>query len=70
MLQDREIGHKRGRLDQRNADQCGAGADLLVHEVARVREELAREAYIRRIMAPSHCGARGGACLRAHPFPP
>jgi ribonuclease Z len=34
-----------------NVVKYGAGADLLIHEVAMVRPELAAEAHVRRIMA-------------------
>ena len=34
-----------------NVIKYGAGADLLVHEVAAARPELMREAYIQRIVA-------------------
>ena len=40
-----------------NVIKYGAGADLLIHEVAIVRPELALEAYIQRIMA-HHTTAR------------
>lgn len=49
----------------------GAGADLLIHEVAIVRPELASEAYIQRIMA-HHTTAReaGTAFERTTPSSP
>jgi ribonuclease Z len=44
----------------RNVVRYGAGADVLVHEVAMARPELMKEAYIRRILdhhtSPYDCG--------------
>jgi ribonuclease Z len=46
----------------------GTGADLLIHEVAIVRPELATEPYIQRIMA-HHTTAREAGAIFAHAKP-
>ena len=47
-----------------NVIKYGAGADLLVHEVASARPELMREAYIQRNHRAPHDAARGRQRLR------
>jgi ribonuclease Z len=47
-----------------NVIRYGAGADLLIHEVASAQPELTKEAYIRRIIAHHTTRARPAACSR------
>jgi ribonuclease Z len=51
-----------------NVIKYGTGADLLVHEVAMVRPELASKPYIQRIMA-HHTTAREAGMVFAHAKP-
>ena len=47
-----------------NVIKYGAGADLLVHEVAMARPELMKEAYIQRIVAHHTAPCDAGGCSR------
>jgi ribonuclease Z len=51
-----------------NVVKYGAGADLLIHEVAIARPELMSEAYIQRIMA-HHTTARDAGTIFARAKP-
>ena len=46
-----------------NVIKYGAGADLLVHEVASARPELMKEAYVQRIIGHHTTPRRGRTCL-------